>query len=164
MTPYGDIEKPSIGSGNGSLPDSTRPLTETKLIRTKWQSSQCIYQGKNESSHKNIFNALRPKQNGPYSPDDISNAFSWMKIIEFRLRFHWSLFLRFQFATVQHWFRKWLGADQATSHYLNPWLPLYWRIYASPGLNELNKPCVMWHMFTLMWQRLYIWHKEAWGK
>ena len=33
-----------------------------------------------------------------------SNAFSWMKMYEFRLRFHWSLFLRFQLTISQHWF------------------------------------------------------------
>ena len=34
-----------------------------------------------------------------------SNAFSWMKIYEFRLRFHWSLFPRVQLTIFQHWFR-----------------------------------------------------------
>ena len=34
-----------------------------------------------------------------------SNVFSWMKMYEFRLRFHWSLFLRFQSTIFQHWFR-----------------------------------------------------------
>ena len=29
-----------------------------------------------------------------------SNAFSWMKMYEFRLRFHWSLFLRFQLINI----------------------------------------------------------------
>ena len=52
-----------------------------------------------------------------------SNAFSWMKIFEFRLKFHWSLFLKVQFTIFQHWFRQWLGAEQATSHYLNQWWP-----------------------------------------
>ena len=44
-----------------------------------------------------------------------------MKIYEFQLQFHWSLFLRVQLTTFKHWFRWWLGADQATSHYLNQW-------------------------------------------
>ena len=35
----------------------------------------------------------------------LSNAFSWMKMLEFRLGFHWSLFLRFQLTIIQHWFR-----------------------------------------------------------
>ena len=34
-----------------------------------------------------------------------SSAFSWMKILEFRLKFHWSLFLRVQLTISQHWFR-----------------------------------------------------------
>ena len=67
-----------------------------------------------------------------------SNAFSWMKMFEFRLKFHWSLFLWFQLTIFQHWFRYWLGAVQATSHYLNQWWLIYWRIYASLGLNELS--------------------------
>ena len=67
-----------------------------------------------------------------------SNAFSWMKMLEFRLRFHWSLFLRVQLTLFQHCFRYWLGAVQATSHYLNQWWLVYWRIYASLGLNELT--------------------------
>ena len=67
-----------------------------------------------------------------------SSAFPWMKMFEFRLKFHWSLFLRIQLTIFQHWLRQWLGADQATSHYLNQWWLVYWRIYASLGLNELN--------------------------
>ena len=34
-----------------------------------------------------------------------SNAFLWMKMYEFRLRFHWRLFLRFQLTIIHHWFR-----------------------------------------------------------
>ena len=71
------------------------------------------------------------------SQTTFSNAFSWMKICEFRLIFHWSLFLRDQLTIFQHLFRKWLGAGQATSHYLNQWWLVYWRLYASLGLNEL---------------------------
>ena len=72
------------------------------------------------------------------SQTTFSSAFSWMKMFEFRLKFHWSLFLRVQITISQHWFREWLGAVQATSHYLNQWWLVYRRIYASLGLNELN--------------------------
>ena len=34
-----------------------------------------------------------------------TTAFSWMKTYEFRLRFHWSLLLRFESTILQHWFR-----------------------------------------------------------
>ena len=72
-----------------------------------------------------------------------SNAFSWVQMYEFSLKFHWSLFLRFQLTIFQHWFRYWLGAVQATSHYLNQWWLVYWRIYTSLGLNELRTDALM---------------------
>ena len=40
--------------------------------------------------------------------------------------------------TLQHWFRWWLGAEQATSHCLNQWWLFYWHIYAPLSLNELK--------------------------
>ena len=52
-----------------------------------------------------------------------SNAFSWMIIHEFWLRFHWILYGRVQLTIFHHWFRQWLGTDQATSHYLDQWWP-----------------------------------------
>ena len=67
-----------------------------------------------------------------------SNAFSWIKMLEIRLIFHWSLFLRVESTILHHWFRLWLDADQATSHYLNTWWLDYRRKYASLGLNELK--------------------------
>ena len=67
-----------------------------------------------------------------------SNAFSWMKMCEFCLRFDWNLFLRVQLTIFHHWLRQWLGADQTTSRYLNQWWLVYWRICASLGLNELK--------------------------
>ena len=42
---------------------------------------------------------------------------------EFRLRFHWNLFPKIQLTIGQHWFRLWLGAKQATSHYLKQCWP-----------------------------------------
>ena len=68
-----------------------------------------------------------------------SNVYSRMKMYGLRLRFHWNLFLRFVLIIFQHWFRYWLDADQATNHYMNQWCLVYWRIYASPGLNEWSQ-------------------------
>ena len=34
-----------------------------------------------------------------------SNALHWMKMFEFRLKFHWSLLLRIQITIFNHWFR-----------------------------------------------------------
>ena len=52
-----------------------------------------------------------------------SAAFLWMKSFVLWLKFHWSLFLRVKLAITQHWFRLWLGAEQAASHYLNQCWP-----------------------------------------
>ena len=57
---------------------------------------------------------------------------------KFWLRFNWSLLARVQLTIFQHWFRWGLGTGKATSHYLNQWWLVYWRIYTSLGLNELN--------------------------
>ena len=58
-------------------------------------------------------------------------------MFEFRLKFHWILFLWVQLTIFQHWFRQWLGVVQGTSHYLNQLWLVYWHIYAWHGLNEL---------------------------
>ena len=73
-----------------------------------------------------------------------SNIFSPMKMFDFGLNFHWRLFLRVrvQLTIFQHWVRSWLGAFQATRHYLNQWWLVYWRIYASLGFNALNICCL----------------------
>ena len=81
--------------------------------------------------------ALLLTQNGRHFADDTFNRIL-MKMLEFRLNFLWSLFLRVQLTIFQHWFRYWLGAGQATSHYLNQLWSKYWRIYASLSLNELK--------------------------
>ena len=39
-----------------------------------------------------------------FSQTTLSNAFYWMKILEFRLKFHWSLFLRVLLTIFRHWF------------------------------------------------------------
>ena len=39
-----------------------------------------------------------------FSQTTLWNAFSWMKILEFRLKIHWSLFLRVLLTIFQHWF------------------------------------------------------------
>ena len=71
-----------------------------------------------------------------------SNAFSWMKIYILRLRFHWSLLPRVQLTKFNHWSR-W------QNHYLNQWWLVYWCIYVSLGLNELNACC--WMESSIFW-------------
>ena len=51
------------------------------------------------------FNTLRPRQNGRHFADDIFKCIFLYEMYEFRLKFHWSLFLRVQLTIFQHWFR-----------------------------------------------------------
>ena len=50
-----------------------------------------------------------------------STVFSWMKMYDFRFRFHWNVFPGVQLTIFPYWFRSWLGASQATNHYLEQW-------------------------------------------
>ena len=81
--------------------------------------------------------------------DNILNTFSWMKMYEFWLTFHWSVFQSIKLLTFQHWFRLWLGTNQVTSHYLNQWC-VYWCLYASLGLNELIEDSKMCYILNLI--------------
>ena len=58
------------------------------------------------------------------SQTTLSKAFSWIKMLEIRLIFHWSLFLRVKSTIL---------------HYLNQWWSVHWRKYVSLGLNELKQ-------------------------
>ena len=51
------------------------------------------------------FNTLRLRQIVAILQMTISNAFSWLKMYEFWLRFQWSLFLKFELIIFHHWFR-----------------------------------------------------------
>ena len=88
------------------------------------------------------------------SQTTFSNAFSWMKMYEFRFRIHWSLFLKLKLTIFQHWFASWFATDPAISHYPNQWWLVYWRIYVSLGLNE-----VVFNQLIGPWCR----HGASWG-
>ena len=63
-------------------------------------------------------------------------------------KIHWSLFLMVQLTICQHWFRLWLGAVQATNHFLNQWC------YNLPTHLCVTRP--QWVKIT---QFLYPYHK-----
>ena len=52
-----------------------------------------------------LFNTLRPRQMDAISQTTFSNAFSWMKMFEFVLKFHQSLLPKVQLTMFQQWFR-----------------------------------------------------------
>ena len=112
-------------TGGDELKDLSLILQDVFILSISWWLA----------SHS--VNTLRPRQDGHHFAT-FSSAFSWMKTFDFGLKFHWSLLLSTYLTIFQHWFRWWLGTVQGTSHYLNQWWLVYWRIYASLSLNELN--------------------------
>ena len=58
----------------------------------------------------------------------------------------------------QHWFRHWLW-HQATSHYLNQWWIVYWRVHGSLGLNELTHCSLRYFADTIVkyifWTKIF---------
>ena len=99
----------------------------------------CLVTWKSNELIVDSVNTLRTRQNGCHFQDGI---FKWIFLnenvwIEFWLKFRWSLFLGVWLTLFQHWFRQWLGANQATSHYLNWWWLDCRCIYVSLSLNDL---------------------------
>ena len=80
-----------------NAPFSTNPRQQCHYLHAKMALA---YKLKIE-----YFNSLRPRQMDAISQTTVSNAFSWMKMFEFRLKFHWSLFPVVQWTIFQHWFR-----------------------------------------------------------
>ena len=94
-------------------------------------------------------NTLRPRQDGRHFPDEILrwiflNENLWI-LINISLKFVPRVPINNIPALVQimAWRR------QATSHYLNQWWLVYWRIYASLGLNELTQMSSYWFSWLL---------------
>ena len=87
----------------------------------------------------NEINTLRPRQNGRHFSDNISNAFSWMNIFKFRLKFHWNLlFLRVQMTIFHHWFRWWLGTKPLSEPMMAYVAGVYMHHSASMGQDKLR--------------------------
>ena len=89
----------------------------------------------------------------------ITNAFSWMKMTEFRFEIFWNLFPGVELTISQHWSMWWLGVEQATSHYLKQCWPYSLthicgmrgdRLVAlcdwNPLVNGQEKPAMRWFL------------------
>ena len=102
-------------------------------------------------SRNRWFNTLGPRQNGRHFADGMFKCIVLDENIWIPFKIYWSLFLRVQLTLFRHWFRKWLGADQVTNHYLKQWWSSYWCIYASLGLD----------VFRNLWSVILICSKQS---
>ena len=92
-----------------------------QIMHMPWHARHfvVIYKRINETDLSN----LSLENMAAISQTIFSDAFSWMKSFAFWFKFYWSLFLTAQLTINQHWFRWRLGAELATSHYLNQCRP-----------------------------------------
>ena len=74
-------------------------------------------------------NTLRPRQNGRHFADDIFKRIFLNESVSISIKISLKFVSKSQFIIFLN--------CQATSHYLNQWWLIYWRIYASLGLNDL---------------------------
>ena len=79
-----------------------------------------------------------------------SNAFSWMKMFEFRSKISLKFIPKGPINNIPS-----LVQVMAWRHYLNQWWLVYWRIYASLGLNELIN-CLSYKP----WLQLFNWWEK----
>ena len=70
----------------------------------------------------------------------LSNAFSWTKMLEFRFKFHWSLFLKAQSMIFQHWFRCWLVGAKPLSEPMMVILPTHICVTRPQWVKLFNSP------------------------
>ena len=87
--------------------DSALPLARGEFF-TPCRLNVCV-SGAKQASHisgpsSHLTHWGRDKMDA-ISLTTFSSTFSWMKMFEFRLKFHWSLFLRVQLTISQHWFK-----------------------------------------------------------
>ena len=90
-----------------------------------------------------------------------SGRWSWSWQCAYRRLFLRKHMVDIMLDIFQHWFRWWLGANHATSHYLNRWWLVYWRIYASPDLNKLINPMML--LSNSIWNYITVGHRLKCG-
>ena len=108
-----------VGNSPGTGEFPTQMASNAEFVSIWWRHHESYQYWDSQWGDKKILTHSGRDKMAAIFQTTFSNAFSWMKMYQFRSKFHWSLFRRVRLTICQHWFRKWLKADQATSHYLN---------------------------------------------
>ena len=99
----------------------------SKLLCDKW----CVLWGL-------IINTLKPRQNKRHFPDGLFDGISWMEIYEFRCIYQWSLFLMDPINYIPPLVQIMASRRPGNKPLSQPMMVIYWRIYATLGLNCLT--------------------------
>ena len=86
--------------------NDTQPILFLRVRRANFNCLTSLLRSSNQPSfqhpvHHHLINTSRPRQNGQCYANDIFTRVTYNKIFEFHIKFRW-----------------WLGAEQATVHYL----------------------------------------------
>ena len=134
ITTHHDIWHPHMDQITADFIDGIHKMLP---LRNRWCNllAKCL-----ESFHgtSNLFNTLRPRQNGRHFPDDIVTCIILNENVCISLTISLKFVPKVRINNIPALVQKMAWRPQATSHYLNQWWLIQWRIYASLGLNELT--------------------------
>ena len=85
------------------------------------------------------FNTLRPRQNGLHFADGIFKHIILNANGSVSIKISPKFVPKDPINNIRHWFRYWLGVDQARSNYPNQWCIDFRHIYVLQDLNELRQ-------------------------
>ena len=85
------------------------------------------------------FNTLRPRRNGRHFADDIFKCIFLNENVWIPIKISLKFVPKDQINKILALVQIIAWRHQAASHYLDQWWLVYWRIYASLGLNELTR-------------------------
>ena len=82
---------------------------------------------------------MRRGQNGHHIPDDIFKCIFLNENIWISMKISLKFFPKGPINNILALVKYWFGTGHATSHCLNQWCLVYWRIFTSLGLNVLSR-------------------------
>ena len=89
-------------------------------------------------------NTLGPRQNGRYFPDDIFKSIFLNDNVWISIKISWKFIPKGPIYKIPAMVQIIACRRPGDKLYLNQWWLVYWRIYASLGLNELK--VLIWHI------------------
>ena len=94
------------------IDDNTKlPIVKCTRRRKAYQIKICV--------QSLLFNALRPRPDRRHIPHDIFRCIFLNEYVWISIKISLKFVPEGPINNIPHWFRYWLGADEATSHYLD---------------------------------------------
>ena len=108
------------------------------LVKNSLSPNFTAYMARRELTFPMLYvNILRPKQTGHHFADDIFKCIFVNENLPIMIQISLQVVLNAMLTVCHHWFRKWLGIAQATSHYPTQWWPSsLTHIYKSQCVKE----------------------------